>query len=264
MSHQDRAFMTSFTVVLAILVVVAIVFYAIAHLVTGGEEASSTHARMEEKILENIAPVGRVNVAGSPSTGGAAAPAAATGPRSGKDIYAAACTACHSTGVAGAPKVSDQAAWTERAGKGMEMLVSNAVNGLNAMPPRGTCADCSDEEIRNAVAYMLEEAGVSAGGGQRSSAPAPAPAATPAAAASPDKGKQVYNTSCLACHSTGAAGAPKVGDKAAWSPRIGKGMDTLLTNAVNGINAMPPKGTCFACSEDDLRAAIEYMVAQSR
>ncbi len=87
------------------------------------------------------------------------------------------------------------------------------------------------------------------------------PAAAPAAAAS---GEQVYNSACMACHSTGAAGAPKVGDQVAWAPRIAQGMDTLLKNASNGIRAMPPKGTCMTCSEADLKAAIEYMTAKSQ
>jgi cytochrome c5 len=87
--------------------------------------------------------------------------------------------------------------------------------------------------------------------------------ASPAAAA-PKSGEQVYNSSCLACHGSGAAGAPKLGDKAAWAPRIAAGMDSLLANATNGLNAMPPKGLCMSCSSDELQAAVEYMVGKSR
>jgi len=83
------------------------------------------------------------------------------------------------------------------------------------------------------------------------------------AAAAAD-GQQIYQSSCQACHAAGVAGAPKVGDKAAWAPRIAQGMDTLLANATNGKNAMPPKGTCSACTEAELKAAIEYMVSQSQ
>ena len=75
---------------------------------------------------------------------------------------------------------------------------------------------------------------------------------------------QIYQTNCLACHTTGAAGAPKTGDAAAWAPRIAQGMDTLVGNAINGLNAMPPKGLCMTCSDDGLRAVVEYMVEQSR
>jgi cytochrome c5 len=84
------------------------------------------------------------------------------------------------------------------------------------------------------------------------------------AAAEPRSGDQVYNSNCLACHATGAAGAPKLGDAAAWAPRIAKGMDSLLSNAINGLNAMPPKGLCMACSDAELQGAVEYMVSQSQ
>jgi cytochrome c5 len=77
-------------------------------------------------------------------------------------------------------------------------------------------------------------------------------------------GQQIYQSSCQACHATGAAGAPKVGDKEAWAPRIAQGADTMLANATNGIRAMPPKGACATCTEDDLKAAIDYMVSQSQ
>jgi cytochrome c5 len=89
-------------------------------------------------------------------------------------------------------------------------------------------------------------------------------AADAGAAAEPRSGEDVYNSNCMACHGTGAAGAPKTGDAAAWAPRIAQGMDKLLANATNGLNAMPPKGLCMACSEAELQGAIEYMVSQSR
>jgi len=77
-------------------------------------------------------------------------------------------------------------------------------------------------------------------------------------------GQQIYQASCQACHATGAAGAPKLGDKEAWAPRIATGMDAMLSSAINGKNAMPPKGACMSCSDEDLKAAIEYMVSQSQ
>jgi len=93
---------------------------------------------------------------------------------------------------------------------------------------------------------------------------APAPAAAPAASGAARAGDAVYGSACIACHGTGAAGAPKLGDKAAWGPRIAKGMDTLLNHAINGFNAMPPKGTCGNCSDAELKAAIEHMVKNSK
>ena len=70
-----------------------------------------------------------------------------------------------------------------------------------------------------------------------------------------------YNKSCAVCHITGVAGAPKLDDAAAWEPRIAKGMDTLYNSVINGLPpAMPAKGMCFSCSDDDLRALVDYMV----
>ncbi|RMG28121.1 MAG: cytochrome c5 family protein [Gammaproteobacteria bacterium] len=77
-------------------------------------------------------------------------------------------------------------------------------------------------------------------------------------------GEKIFKTKCFVCHGTGAAGAPKVGDKKAWAPRIAKGIDTLLKHAKNGYNAMPPKGTCMECSDEDLKSTIEYMISKSK
>lgn len=97
------------------------------------------------------------------------------------------------------------------------------------------------------------------------SEPEAAPAVdTVAADDGPKSGEEVYNGTCVSCHGTGAAGAPKLGDKAAWAPRIATGMDALLANATKGLNAMPPKGLCMACSEAELQSAIEYMVSNSQ
>lgn len=89
-------------------------------------------------------------------------------------------------------------------------------------------------------------------------------AASATAAAGPKSGEAVYNTNCVACHGTGAAGAPKLGDAAAWAPRIAAGMDSLLANATNGLKAMPPKGLCMTCSEAELQGAVEFMVDNSQ
>lgn len=72
--------------------------------------------------------------------------------------------------------------------------------------------------------------------------------------------EDTYKTSCTFCHSTGAAGAPKTGDAAAWAPRLEKGMDALVKSSREGLNAMPPKGMCNTCSDEDFKALIEYMV----
>lgn len=79
-------------------------------------------------------------------------------------------------------------------------------------------------------------------------------------------GEAVYKKSCMSCHMTGAAGAPKVGDAAAWEARIAKGSAALVQSAISGIpgTAMMARGTCGACSDDDIKVAVEYMIAQSR
>lgn len=77
-------------------------------------------------------------------------------------------------------------------------------------------------------------------------------------------GADVYDTKCATCHATGAAGAPKLGDVAAWAPRLGKGMDVLYTSAISGFNGMPAKGLCFDCSDDELKASVDHMVENSK
>jgi cytochrome c5 len=116
----------------------------------------------QEIVLENIKPVGQVNVAGEgggdapADTAAAAADAEPAAPRSGEVVYNTACMSCHATGAAGAPKVGDAAAWAARIGAGMDTLMANATNGLNAMPPMGLCMDCSGEELQAAVQYMVD------------------------------------------------------------------------------------------------------------
>jgi cytochrome c5 len=100
-------------------------------------------------------------------------------------------------------------------------------------------------------------------------APAPqgpkvaAVAAAPAAAGKPD-GKKTYDTACMACHATGAANAPKLGDKAAWAPRIKTGNDALVAAVIKGKGAMPARGGGATLSDAEIKAAVEYMVAQSK
>jgi cytochrome c5 len=74
--------------------------------------------------------------------------------------------------------------------------------------------------------------------------------------------ESTYQMSCFACHGTGAAGAPVMGDADAWSERMGKGMEAVMANVVNGVNAMPPKGLCMTCSDDNLLELVNYMAGQ--
>jgi len=86
-----------------------------------------------------------------------------------------------------------------------------------------------------------------------------------AAAGGGASGESIYKKSCATCHAIGIAGAPKFGDIAAWAPRIAKGMDVLYASSINGLPpGMPAKGLCFTCSDDDLKAVVDYMVNGSK
>ncbi|MCM0614251.1 cytochrome c5 family protein [Marinobacter sediminum] len=123
-----------------------------------GLTAGAALASVEDEIRARIAPVGDVCLEGN-ECGAAAAPTetASSGPRSGSEVYDAVCMACHTTGAAGAPKIGDTAAWAPRVDKGLETLITHAVNGFNAMPAKGGCASCPEEEISSAVEYLVSE-----------------------------------------------------------------------------------------------------------
>lgn len=180
--------------------------------------------------------------------------------KSGQEVYDTACTACHAAGALGAPKFENKGDWGPRIGKGYDTLIKNATEGFNQMPARGGNGDLSDIEIARAVAYMANS------GGASFKAPE-AEAATPAAAAGskpdPAKGKLVFSTNCAVCHATGVAGAPKVGDKAAWSARISQGFETLHNNALNGIRGMPAKGGNAGLPDADLVNAVGYLFTEA-
>jgi cytochrome c5 len=185
-----------------------------------------------------------------------AKPAATVAERSGEQIVQAQCIKCHGTGEGGAPKIGDRAAWIPRVKKGLDPVVRAAIGGHDNMPARGGRADLTDAEFRSAIIYMFQ-----AGGAQPAPAQPAAPAgAAPAAKADAAKGKAVYDATCGVCHAAGVAGAPKTGDKAAWTPRLGGGIDALYATSLKGKNAMPPKGGNLSLPDADVKAAVDYMV----
>ena len=292
------------------------------------QEAVNPEARGPQAIEKRIAPVGEVRVAGQDTEAQAEAEKAAAAPRSGEEIYTAACAACHGTGAAGAPKLDDEAAWQPRLDKGFDTLLSHAINGFKGMPARGGNPNLTDAEMHRSVAYMVEAVGGSAppapeadtgdgdgapaaadsgegaqpeGEGQdegqgegegegQSTAPAGAEASAAQASAGQasagqaegqesasgsgidawlaetdlGKGEQVYQGACSVCHKNGVAGAPKLGDSAAWDPRIAKGRETLVSHAINGFRGMPPKGGRMDLANEAVAAATAYMVQESR
>jgi cytochrome c5 len=214
--------------------------------------------------------------------------------QAGAAVYKAVCAACHDTGAAGAPKIGDAAAWSARIAQGYQTLVSHAINGIRAMPPKGGNPDLDDIEVARAVVYMANQAGakfkepevkapapVAAAPANDAAAAAPsasagaAPAAAPAAAAPPaqakvssaDAGKTLYETTCKTCHGPGIAGAPKFGDKTAWADRIKQGPAVLYEHAIKGFQGktgvMPPKGGSSA-SDEEIKAAVDYMTAAAK
>ena len=216
----------------------------------------------------------------------------------GGAVYTATCAACHDSGMAGSPKTGDKAAWATRLAQGYDTLVTHAINGIRAMPAKGGNPDLDDLEVARAVVFMTNQSGASfkepvapapaaapaaaapvagdaataAVGAPVAAAPAAVAVAAPAAAApvagpavaSADTGKKAYDTACFACHGAGIAGAPKLGDKAAWSARIGQGSSVLYEHAIKGFQGkagvMPAKGGS-ALPDADVKAAVDYMVA---
>lgn len=291
-AQNDAAFLRMFLVILgALLAFTAIILIAANQIIGSVEEERGEDPRQRAAIAERIKPVGNVDVAVVN-----AAPAA---PKSGADIVATACVACHGAGVLGAPKIGDKAAWEQRlqAAGGLDGMTASAIKGKGGMPPKGG-AMVSDAEIRAAVENMLVESGVdlaatgSAAPAAAAAEPAAAPAgpveavkemassamdvaasavaavmpesAAPAAAPEADlaQGKTVYGAACFVCHDTGAAGAPKRGDKAAWAPRLAQGVEALTNSAIKGKNAMPPKGGRMDLSDADIAASVAYMVSE--
>jgi c(7)-type cytochrome triheme protein len=189
----------------------------------------------------------------------------------GKAVYDGGCVACHGAGVLGAPKLGDAAAWRPRVAGGLPALVNSARAGKGSMPPKGGNAALTDEQLANAVSYMVAQSGgFAAGAGKAAAAPVAKPVVTAAAGGDTGRaavdamgGKSVYDTVCVACHATGVLGAPKLGDIAAWKPRIAPGLTVLVANARTGKGAMPPKGGNAALSEEQLVGAVLYMMYQS-
>jgi len=127
---------------------------------------------------------------------------------------------------------------------------------------------------RSALALTLSAAALLAACGKNDApspaAPAPAPvAAAPAAPAAPENalGKSIYGKTCAMCHAAGVAGAPKPGDKADWGPRIAQGKDTLYKHAIEGFTGakgmMPARGGGTSLSDDEVKAAVDFMADKS-
>ena len=237
------------------------VFLILPFFFWGGEDDSITIDK--ELQASRLAPVGQLTVgAPAPAGGAAVADAGSSAPAfDAKGEYDKICAACHGSGLMGAPKFGDTAAWQARLGKhgSLDALVKQGIQGLGSMPPKGG-AGISDEQFHDVVVYLLENANIPQGG---SGAAAPAAGDSSAAAPAAEAKTEVaaaggasaprdpnfnpqgeYDKLCATCHAIGLMNAPKLGDSAAWKERLDKagGLDGLVQQGIKGINAMPPKG----------------------
>jgi cytochrome c5 len=211
---------------------------------------------MNKNDLQAIALYLQTVKSAEPKTG-----AGPTGAGAGKKIYGDHCAVCHGTGAAGAPKLGDVSAWTPRAKQGMDVLFQHAINGFNSMPPKGTCMSCSDDQIKAAVQYLVDQSKPGAAGSGAAAATSSAP---PPPLPTVADGKRIYEATCSVCHAQGLLGAPKLGDIDDWAPRIQQNIDVLYTHAIKGYNRMPAKGTCINCTDAEIQAAVLYMVQQCK
>jgi cytochrome c5 len=208
------------------------------------------NALTPEAVNARIQPVARVELG---------APSAAPGARAAADIVKNTCAACHQTGAANAPKVGDAQDWAPRIKTGLNAMVQSVIKGKGAMPPKAGDPSLTDNEIHNAVVLMANQAG-----GKFKEKPAAAPAQQAAATGQKLDGKAVYDKVCVACHQVSVANSPKLGDQAAWAPRIKTGTDSLVQSVIKGKGAMPPKAGNPALNDAEIRAAVEFMVSQSK
>ncbi len=227
--------------------------------------------------------------------------------KTGAQVYAAQCAACHAAGVAGAPKLGDAAAWGPRLKSGYDALLTSALKGKGAMGAQGG-GDFSDFEIGRAVVHMANQSGGNipepkfaapvTAAADAAAAPTPAATTAPAApataapaapataapaapattaaagtaavaavapaAAKADAVPALYAQACSVCHAAGVAGAPKIGDKAAWAPRLAAGLDGLTASVIKGKGVMPPKGGAMSASDADIKAVVSYMVDNAK
>jgi len=168
--------------------------------------------------------------------------------RQGKAVVDAVCGACHAKGGNNAPQIGDAKAWAPRASQGLTALTGHAIKGIRGMPAHGGNPGISDIEIERAIVYMVNRSGghwVEPVGG-----------ATPAVLRTSET---IVQNQCATCHQTGVDGAPRMGDRTAWIPRLSKGLETLVVSAIHGHGAMPARGGLPDLSDAELRGAIVYM-----
>jgi cytochrome c5 len=172
--------------------------------------------------------------------------------RSGETVVATVCANCHATGRDGAPRIGDSKAWEARSKRGLSSLTDSALQGVRKMPPHGGQLDVTDVEIKRAITFMVNKSG--------GHWVEPIDRRHPPAERS---GESIVKAQCSKCHSTGANGAPKIGDKDAWIQRARLGFDSVVRSAINGHGAMPARGGMADLTDAEMRAAVTYMFQTS-
>src|SRR5437667_3461766 len=180
-----------------------------------------------------------------------ASPDAGAQDRSGEEVVNAVCIKCHGPGTNGAPRIGDSKAWNERAKQGLTGLTQHALDGVRKMPAHGGNLALSDLEIGRAITYMVNRSG-----GQWVEPVAPQ------ALTAERSGEQIVKARCANCHETGVGGAPKIGDRRAWIPRVKQGFDNVVRSAIRGHGGMPPRGGMADLTDTEIRAAVAYMFNQ--
>ena len=132
----------------------AMIFIGYMSLTSSSSDSSHSNTMVDNSVLERIKPVGEVRV--DTSTMVASAVSTETAERTGEEIYNSKCAGCHNSGIMGAPKYAALADWSSRIDLGLDKLTASAIAGKGGMPARGTCMDCSDNEIKVTVKYMLD------------------------------------------------------------------------------------------------------------
>jgi cytochrome c5 len=145
---------TTSTKLMLIVWALAMIFIGYRSLSSFSDDSSHSEMMVDKGVLERIKPIGEVRI--DSSTMVASADSTETAERSGEEIYNGKCAGCHTSGIMGAPKYASLADWTSRIDLGLDKLTDSAIAGKGGMPARGTCMDCSDNDIKVTVQYMLD------------------------------------------------------------------------------------------------------------
>lgn len=181
--------------------------------------------------------------------GGLLHTAAQAAERSGKEVVDKTCAQCHASGANGAPKIGDEAAWKKLSSQGLSGLTAVVLKGIRKMPPHGANMKLTDTEIKRAVTYMVNQSG---GKWVEPASRKEAPVKR--------TGEQIVKMRCAQCHETGKGGAPKIGDRDAWIPRVKDGLDATVRSAIHGHGAMQARGGMPDLTDAEMKDAVIYMM----